>query len=244
MDPTIPRHSRRGTPALTYGRIVDLGDRLVLTDRHSNTWPMDRVNWAISGYGSVNDGVVKLPRTWLYETSSSQVIRQGDTLILGMIDGKAKRVAVLGFARNVDSPDFLPYNYDRNNDEDRLAGRFRKLTNNVETARVDFEVHDTEGHARLGATDQAELGVAADLDNGVRTRVVVTRTKVQAKKAGEAKPLVQQSPYLADEAKGLAAVVAVLGALGLPVTDLASFVTKSGTDTATSVYSTTVLEGQ
>jgi len=167
-DPTIPRHRARGTRGVTTGRLVYYNETTIaLRDKHGNSWSLSSVSFAVGHWGSVHEGVEKLPRPWRYDEKGQATVR-GDLLLVDFVDGDPSLPIVLGVVRSTTPTDFLAYNHrGTGGKSNRLRLRLAPLdADGNETGEIRVKMADDDsGTVEVEASDGLLLEVGTDLDN-------------------------------------------------------------------------------
>lgn len=232
-DWSIPAHAAGRPAPITYGRFIRVDDTVVLVDRRGNRYSLDYVNIIAGFWGRSEDGVVKLPRPWVYVPGTDEVLIEGDIVLILFMDGNYQRPMVLGAARAFgENTAGLPYAYDA--DDDALANKLRARLRNLDDtlgdnapvlAEVRWSIHDTPGVARVEATGHVE------------TKKVIPVVPPEAVLRSEA--------YLADFQASLTEIIAAFGALGVSLPSTTALAANVATSIAVGApYRSTTLKAE
>lgn len=228
-----PTHSRRRRAMLTSGRFIDYGDRVVLADFDGNTWAAESVSIVQGGFGYREDGVTKPPRPWTFNAATGQPVIEGDVVLIQFVNDNPSMPVVTGGVRSARASDFLERGHaDGERPFNRLAMRLRALDPTgavVGEARVDVHGALGPGTMRALATGTLELVLAPDLANEAGAIVLRIQDGVVTVTAGGAPvPVLLSAPFSADANAAWTQVSAALGALGFPVTSIATHIAALG----------------
>lgn len=150
------------------GEVVKRGDTYVVMSARGDTWPIERVQFIMGGWGFDEDGVAKLPRPSVYAENGTKTVK-GDALLIQFLEGNPRKPVAMAGLRSVKSDDFLPLRHERGVSANRLALRLR--------------VRDEDSGADQGVI---ELELAADDKPSVRL-LVEDRIDLELGKDGEVK---------------------------------------------------------
>lgn len=246
MDPTIPRHGRRGRPYCRVGKFVDYGGgKVKLVDNEGDDYDLEFVSF-VQGLGSGIEGVTKLPRPWKYKDSDGSVEIEGDLVFLEFLGGNEKLPVVVGCVRRIDPHELVPYNYaSEKGDPNRTVLRFQPLDSSGQPAgevRV-IVADDGKGSVLVQATQGVKVQFGADLDGDEFTTVEVVDGKVHVDKGGTRQPVLLSSPFLGDMDGVLTDLLTVATAAGVAPATLTGVSSMQG-KIASGDYPADVLESE
>lgn len=109
-DPTIPtsgtavRAKHLFTQAVT-GRLIDGGESVRLVDKWGNDWGADSVKMLAGSFGSKSEGWRKAPRPYKYVPGTTEILVQGDDLLIVFPDGDPTQPIVIGALWSLEDAD-------------------------------------------------------------------------------------------------------------------------------------------
>lgn len=185
----VPRHSGDVLLGCIGGRFVEVGGQrqIVLLDDLGNSYELDRCTILMGTWGGADEGVQKLPRVEVRDTSGAVVVA-GDRVIILHVRGNPRRPVVLPGVRPLGAHDFLARLHASDADQNALRVRLQ-ATDSAGTAggRVDLEAGADEGGAvSVKVTDQLQVRAGADPDAATASVLTVGSAGVEIASGGNA----------------------------------------------------------
>lgn len=220
------------------GRLVWIGDEVVLVAHNGDQWPIEWVSFETGGWGWDADGVARLPRPWRFDAATSEPVVEGDNVTIWFVNGHPKRPVVRGGLVKADRDAFLGLTF---------------AEEGAEQVRVQLQPRDPRtGEVR--GTVRAQAGpddgslVVEVLEPGaeqpaVELRLTPAGVEVRGQRVtlgrpggAGAEPLIKGRPYLDDEADAAqqeAPLLAAAGAFfGLPFDEIVARAVRLGAASA------------
>lgn len=243
-----PTHNPAASFQVALGRFVKRkGTTRLLNVLTGQVHSLDRVRWVSGTWGSATEGLVKLPRARVDNTSTGENLVPGDLVMIAYLRNNPNKPIVLGGVRPLGNGTFLSRNHDADGaDENALRLLLQAMTaTGDEGGLVKLEANGgAGGSVGLAVSEGVRIEVADDLNTATATALELDSGGATVSAGGTTEPVILGRTFLADLLAALAAlnvtVVAIQGyltGLGLvtpPMPDLTSTIAKITTSLSTS----------
>lgn len=217
-----PRHTADTLQGCIGGRFVEVGAqrRVVLLDDLGNGYELERCTILMGTWGGAEEGVQKLPRVELRD-SSGAVLVPGDRVLILHVQGNPRRPVVLAGVRPLGAHDFLARLHGADVDQNALRVRLRATdSTGVAGGRVDLEAGASAGGAvSLKVTDEVEIRAGPDPDAATAATLVLSAAGLEVASGGAAVPALLGRTFLQSLQTWNAGITTFLAALATDATN-------------------------